>query len=124
MRHWTKRVQVDPGSDRRAASPLADELITTRLPRFTHSSISHLARSVVVLPQAEFTRAPDVLLQLVTKCLAHVEVEHWVERAIEVLEQGLIDVNYLISGKFSLANGLDAFELARKDGSLKVLIQP
>jgi threonine dehydrogenase-like Zn-dependent dehydrogenase len=44
--------------------------------------------------------------------------------ALDLLKEGRIDTGRLISGEFSLAEGLRAFEQASRPGALKVLIAP
>jgi threonine dehydrogenase-like Zn-dependent dehydrogenase len=44
--------------------------------------------------------------------------------ALRLLEQHLVDVNSLIRARYSLCNGLAAFERAGQRGALKILIEP
>lgn len=43
--------------------------------------------------------------------------------ALRLLEEGLVDVDALISGRFAMRDGLAAFEQAGQPGALKVLIE-
>lgn len=44
------------------------------------------------------------------------------DKAIDILQRGLVDVDYLIEAKYSLKDGLKAFEHAERKGTLKILL--
>jgi threonine dehydrogenase-like Zn-dependent dehydrogenase len=46
------------------------------------------------------------------------------EPALRLMEQELVDVTWLIQARYSLSDGLAAFERAGQPGTLKVLVEP
>ena len=42
--------------------------------------------------------------------------------ALQLLQQGLVDVSFLIEGRYALSDGLRAMERAAHPGTLKILI--
>ncbi|NLZ26167.1 MAG: alcohol dehydrogenase, partial [Chloroflexi bacterium] len=44
------------------------------------------------------------------------------DAALRLLEQGLIDTKSMISSQFTISQGMEAFEIAKQPGILKVLV--
>lgn len=68
--------------------------------------------------QASVARRKGLTIKMVRR------MKHTYPRAIRLVETGLIDVRSLVTHRFPLTRGIEAFEVARRREGLKVIVEP